>query len=280
LHIRGITSRAKLCIALAGALAITPRTSNAQLRPLEPIQWRLLTGGGTISAELGGSRLFDQRASLAGTEGKLSELGIFSLAWRTGRVVLEAAGTVQRIYDETGVFDTPYPDVEPSVDGRRHDSGDYRISTTVRLTPEAWATKAVVRFGTRLPTTDNTTGLDRDAVDFFSTVGAARVVDSFALSGEAGLGIHTTREQRFEQDDLFLYAVRGEYRGWIVNPSFALLGQMHGTTHSAIRGVENLGEMRLGLRAGNRKWVRVEFVRGYETFSPSSGVLLTAGWLK
>lgn len=273
-------SRAKLCFALTGALAIIPGSSHAQLRPLEPAQWRLFTDGASISAELGGSRLFNQRASLAGTEGKLWELGNFSLAWRTGRVVLEVAGTAQRVYDETGVFETPYPDVEPSNDGRRHDSGDYRLSTTVRLTPDEWATKAVVRFGTRLPTTDNTTGLDRDAVDFFSTVGAAGAFKSFALSGEAGLGIHTTREEQFEQDDLFLYAVRGEHRGWIVIPSVAFLGQMHGTTHSAIRGVENLGEIRLGLRAGIKKWVRVEFVRGYETFSPSSGVLLTAGLLK
>jgi hypothetical protein len=273
-------SRAKLCFALACALAVVPRASNAQLRPLEPAQWRLFTDGTTIAAELGGSRLFDQRASLAGTEGKLWELGNFSLAWRTGRVVLEAAGTVQRIFDETRAFEAPYPDVEPSDDGRRHDSGDYRISTTVRLTPDSWATKAAVRFGTRLPTTDNTTGLDRDAVDFFATVGAAGAVNAFALSGEVGLGIHSTREQRFEQDDLFLYAARGEYCGWVVTPSVALVGQMHGTTHSAIRGVENLGEMRLGLRAGNRKWLRVEFVRGYETFSPSSGVLLTAGLLR
>jgi hypothetical protein len=263
--------------ALACALAFIPRAAAAQLRPLEPTQWRLFTEGATISAELGGARLFDQRASLAGTEGKLWELGNFSLAWRTGRVVLEAAGTVQRIYDETGVFESPYPDVSPSDNGRRHDSGDYRISTTVRLTPDSWATSAVVRFGTRLPTTDNTTGLDRDAVDFFSTVGAAGVFNSLALSGEAGLGIHTTREERFEQDDLFLYAARGEYRRWVVIPSVAFLGQMHGTTHSAIRGVENLGEMRVGLRAGNRSWLRVEFVRGYETFSPSSGVILTAG---
>lgn len=275
-----MTGRARLCFAIIGALAFTPGASVAQLRPLEPVQWRLFTDGLTIAADLGGSRLFDQRASLAGTEGKLWELGNFSLAWRTGRVVIEAAGTAQRIYDETRTFESPYPEVEPSDDGRRHDSGDYRISTTVRLTPESWTTKAVVRFGTRLPTTDNTTGLDRDAVDFFSTIGAASAQKAFAVAGEVGLGIHSTREPSFEQDDLLLYSIRGEYRGWKVVPSVALLGQMHGTTHSAIRGVENLGEVRAGLRAGSRRWLRLEVVKGYETFSPSSGVLLTAGLLQ
>jgi hypothetical protein len=270
---------AKITFALIGILAILPRESGAQLRPLEPVQWRLFLDSATIAADVGSSRLLDQRASLAGFEGNLWELGNFSLAWRTGRVVIEVAGTTQRIFDETEQFETPYPDVEPSDDGRRHDSGDYRISTAVRLTPDSWATKGLIRFGTRLPTTDNTTGLDRDAVDFFATIGAASLRNQFAFSGEAGLGIHTTREERFEQDDLLLYSMRGEFRGWKVVPSVAILGQAHGTTHSAIRGVENLGELRTGMRIGSRKWLRVEVVKGYETFSPSSGIILTGGLL-
>jgi hypothetical protein len=43
--------------------------------------------------------------------------------------------------------------------------------------------------------------------------------------------------------------------------------------------VENLGELRTGLRIGSRKWLRVEVVKGYETFSPSSGIILTGGLL-
>ncbi len=225
------------------------------------------------------SRLFDQRASLAGTEGDLWELGTFAVAWRTGRVILEAAGTAQRRFNEESSFTAPYVDVKPGDDGKRHDSGDYRLSTVVRLTPDSWRSTGVLRFGTRLPTTDNTTGLDRDAIDFFATLGAAAEFGALSIAGEAGLGIHTTREQRFEQDDLFLYALRAEYRGHAVVPSLAAEGQLHGTTHSAIRGVENLGELRAGLRFGTRYWLRVEAVRGYETFSPSAGVILTAGIL-
>ena len=264
----------------AAVLNAYPLQVRAQLRPLEPAQWRLFEGSASIAGEIGGSRLFDQRASLAGTVGDLWEAGNFSLAWRTGRVILEAAGTAQRFFRETDTFSTPYPDVEPSDDGRRHDSGDYRVSTTVRLTPDRLPFAGLVRFGTRLPTTDNTTGLDRDALDFFATVGATGSVGALALGGEAGLGIHTTREQRFEQDDLMLYAFRGEYRGFLLTPSLAVVGQKHGTTHSAIRGVENLGEMRAGLRIGSSYWLRAEYVRGYETFSPSSGVIVTAGLIR
>lgn len=266
--------------AILAAFTLAPACAFAQLRPLEPMQWRLFEGNASIAGELGVARLFDQRASLAGTTGDLWEAGNFLVAWRTGRVVLEAGGTAQRYFRETASFDTPYPDVEPSDDGRRHDSGDYRVSTTVRLTPASFPFAGVVRFGTRLPTTDNTTGLDRDALDFFATIGTIVSRGSLAFGGEAGLGVHSTREESFEQDDLLLYSFRAEYRTSLVTPSLTVLGQKHGTTHSAIRGVENLGELRAGLRIGRKAWIRAELVKGYETFSPSSGVIVTAGLIR
>jgi hypothetical protein len=261
------------------ALALVPlfsASASAQLRPLNQTQWNLFDTRADVAATLGFSRLFDQRASLAGSSGHLWELGSFSLAWKTGRVVLEAAGTAQRIFKERSRFAAPYPDVRTTVDGGRHDSGDYRISTAVRLTPERWPVRGGLRFGTRLPTTDNETGLDRDAIDFFALLGGSSGIGFIVLTGEAGLGIHTTRETRFEQDDLFLYSLRAETRGRI-SPSVEVVGQKHGQGHREIRGVEDLGEVRLGLRAGQKRWIRVEGVKGFETFSPSAGVIVTAG---
>lgn len=234
----------------------------------------------SIAIEVGGSRLSEQRASLAGVTGNLVEVGNFTVAWRTGRVILEAAGTAQRFFHETGSFAAPYPDVEPAADGDRQDSGDYRISTAVRLTPSASPVLGMVRFGTRLPTTDNTTGLDRDAIDFFATIGSAGSRGPLAISGEAGLGIYSTREEQFEQEDVLLYSLRVEFRSSLFTPSIAVLGQKHGTTHESIRGVENLGEMRAGLRMGRHFWARAEYVRGYESFSPSSGFIVTAGVIR
>lgn len=230
-----------------------------------------------LTVEAGGSRLFDQRASLAGTTGTLTELGNVALAWRTGRVAIEAAGTTQRLFQEDSRFAAPYPDVDPARNERRHDSGDYRLSTAVRVTPDDFPITGVLRFGTRLPTTDNTTGLDRDATDFFATVGLNGTSGPFTVSGEAGIGIFGTREPKFEQDDLFLYVARAELTRGNWTPTATVIGQVHGYAHSAIRGVENLGEARLGLRFGRQLWLRVEGVRGYSTFSPSRGILLTAG---
>lgn len=274
------TALACASIAFATLAVAMPRRAGAQLRPLDQTEWRLFDENATLSARIGGSKLFEQRASLAGTTGDLWEIGTFSLAWRTGRVVLEVAGTAQLFFREDGRFAEPYPDVEPADGGHRHDSGGYRVSTTVRLTPERWPIAGAVRFGTRLPTTDNTAGLDRDAADFFVTVGASTSAGMLALSGEAGLGVNSTREARFEQDDLLLYSIKASLRGLPICPSVEALGQRHGPTHAAIRGVENLGEIRIGLRAGDRHWIRLEAVKGYETFSPSSGVIVTAGLLR
>ena len=76
-------------------------------------------------------------------------------------------------------------------------------------------------------------------MDFFATLGGAGSLRSLFLAAEAGLGIHSTREVRFEQEDVFVYSARAEVRGFDVVPSVAVLGQMHGPSHAAIRGVED-----------------------------------------
>lgn len=266
--------------AVAGAicaLAIHVAPAEAQLRPLEPMPSGFLAAGGTFTAEFGGAQFTGQRASLAGTEGTLTELGNFAFAWRTGRVAIEVGGTGQRLFRERSRFATTDPQVVPAPDGRRHDAGDVRIGTALRLTPDGARWTGVLRFGTRLPSTDNTTGLDRDATDFFLTLGARTHRGAMALAAEAGIGINGTREPRFEQDDLLLYAASAEFTRGAWTPGITVLGQMHGGEHPAIRAVEDLGEVRVGVRVGQRRWLRVEGVLGYTPFSPSGGIRLSAG---
>jgi hypothetical protein len=258
-------------------ITLSPTAAAAQLRPLDPFEWRMFEGGRTVSAQVGGGWLRDQRASLAGTAGTLVEAGNWRAFWRTGRVVLEAGGTVQRFFDEESRFAPAEPEVQPDDDGARRDAGDYRILTAVRLTDEGAPVAAALRFGARLPTTDNTVGLDRDATDFFATLGGRTARGRLAVQAEAGVGIFGTREDAFEQDDLLIYAVRAEYAAGPVVPMLTVVGQQVGTGHSEIRGNESLGEVRLGVRAGGRRWVLAEAVAGYTDFSPGVGVLVSVG---
>jgi hypothetical protein len=262
-------------------LAFWVDSAPAQLRPLDPLEWRMFDAGRTWSAEAGGSWLGGQRVSLVGSEGDLVEAGNFRAFWRTGRVVLEAGGTVQRLYDEKTVgLDAPDPEVEPDDDGKRRDSGDYRVATAVRLTSERAPVLAVLRFGARLPTTDNTVGLDRDATDFFATLGGRVARGPLLVGAEAGVGIFGTREREFEQDDLLVYALRAEYAAGPVVPTLTVVGQQVGAGHSEIRGNESLGEVRLGLRTAGRWFVRAEYVAGFREFSPDGGVLLSIGTIR
>ncbi|HYH81123.1 MAG TPA: hypothetical protein VEX86_15075, partial [Longimicrobium sp.] len=267
----------RTAVLLAAATVLLAPAARAQLRPLDAFDWRVLEGEGTVVVEAGGGRLGDQRASLAGTEGTLWEAGNVRAFWRTGRVVIEAGGTVRRIFGERGRFAAAEPFVTVDDDGKRADSGDYRIATAVRLTNEGAPVAALLRFGTRLPTTDNREGLDRDATDFFATLGGRMRRGPFALQAEAGVGIFGTRDPDFEQDDLLVYAVKAEYDAGIVVPSLSIVGQQVGAGHSEIRGNESLGEVRAGLRVGRREFVRAEVVRGYTDFSPGWGVLVSAG---
>lgn len=272
-------ARSVRVLGLAAALAVLSTSSApAQLRPLDPAEWRVWEGGRTVVAGVGGGGFTDQRASLAGTEGRLLEAGSFSVALRTGRVAFEAGGTVQRFFRDERVFAAPVGDAQPDRDGRRHDSGDYRIATVVRLTPEAAPALATLRFGTRLPTTDNKVGLDRDALDFFALLGGRARRGALAASAEAGISINGTRDPAWEQRDVLVYALGAEYAlspGLV--PTLSLVGNVPGLPERTPRGNEDLGEVRLGVRAGGRRWVRVELVRGYTEFSPSAGVIVAAG---
>jgi len=255
-------------------------TAGAQLRPLEPFAWRIFDDGVKISADSRIAGYQGQRASLAGTKGDLWEVPTMSFAWVSGRFAILASGTGIRIFSERERFRPPYRGVRPSPNGRRHDSGEYTIGTGVRLTPPHQRIDALLRFGTRLPTTNNETGLDRDATDFFATLVGRVRHRSLSVSLEAGLGITATRDSAFEQDDLLLYDARAEYDRGIVKPSITVVGQAHSPTHREFNGVEDLSEVRLGLRIGDRTWIRIEGIKGLETFSPAYGLSVGVGTLR
>ncbi|HEV2150209.1 MAG TPA: hypothetical protein VGR37_22615 [Longimicrobiaceae bacterium] len=265
-------------LSLALLLLAAASAAEAQLRPLDPTEWRVWEDGRTVVAGVGGGAFDDQRASLAGVEGRLLEAGNFSLVLRSGRVALEAGGTVQRFFRDERTFAAPHGDARPDDDGRRHDSGDFRIGTVVRLTPERAPALAVLRFGTRLPTTDNRVGLDRDATDFFALLGGRLYRGALAASAEAGVSINGSRDPGFEQRDVLVYTAAAEYAvSPVLSPTLSVVGNVPGLPRRTTRGNEDLGEVRLGVRAGGRRWLRAELVRGYTRFSPSAGVIVAAG---
>ncbi|MGH7459410.1 MAG: hypothetical protein ACREMA_00075, partial [Longimicrobiales bacterium] len=219
----------------------------------------------------------EQRASLAGAVGRLIELGEVRVLVRVGAVILEFAGTPQRFFQDDWVFAAPVGGARVApANGQRHDSGDYRVGTVVRLTPAEASWLTVLRFGARLPTTDNLVGLDRDQTDFYALVGTEHIKRRWRFAAELGLGIFGTRLSNFEQSDVLLYSGTLQYADNRLMPFVTVVGQ-DDFNDRHIRGNEDLSEMRAGLRLGKARWMEAAFVYGLREYSPGAGFWLGGG---
>lgn len=272
----------RICALLPAAAALcllaSPLPAGAQLRPLPPPEWELLDEGRVSVGRVGGALLMDQRASLAGTQGRLLELGDFSLSVRTGRTVIEVAGTALRLFDDEETFTSPFGGARESNGERRRDVGDFRVSTLLLLTDPERPAAAVLRFGTRLPTTDNEVGLERDRTDFFALLGGRFDGGDYLLGAEAGVGINGTHDPVLDQSDVLMYSASAAYTRWLVSPRMALVGHFDGMSGLNVRGNEELAELRVGARVGRRWWAEAEVVYGLQPFSPRTGLLVHAGF--
>ena len=271
-------STSRLLVAgVAALLMLAPDSLVAQLRPLDPIDWSVFEPGNTLAVRIGVGTYWRQRASLIGVDGRLLELGDFSVLWRSDRVALEASGALLRLFDEGNVYAPPMPGTTPPPAPRRRDTGDYRVAAALRLTPGAGSVMATLRFGTRLPTTNNRVGLERDQTDFFALLGGRLRRAGFSASAEAGVSLNGTRRPENEQQDVLVYALTATYQHDWIAPSVTLVGQAAGAHAPRVRGTEDLSELRVGLQVGQRHWIRVSLIKGLRDTSPRSGVTVYTG---
>jgi hypothetical protein len=266
-----------LCGGVIVVMLFDPgRAGAVQLRPIDPIDWAMFDTTSAVLAGFGFGILTEQPASLAGTRGSLLEAGNFRLALRSGRVGLELAGTLLRHFADETIETSPFTGADPPTGRARRDAGDIRAATVLQLSGPAMPVLLALRFGTRLPTTNDRTGLDRDRTDFFATFGARWTRGALAMGAESGVAIHGTRVNGVDQVDVWMYAVGLEYRAGMFTSHGVLVG--HNDVHRrVVRGNEDLTELRVGVRAGDRTWLAVSFVHGLADYSPGRGVLLMMG---
>ncbi len=274
----GRTVRAAL---LPGALLASlggSRPLAAQLRPLDPMDWRAFDPGTRVLGQLGGGLFFDQRASIGQIAGRLVEAPAAILSWTTGddgRVALRAIIHPLRVLRVDSSFGTPLPSAtrlaSPIVD-----AGDNALETVLRLAPARATASSLlaVRWGVRLSTHNERKGLDRHKTDFYATLGGRVVRGDLTLGGEAGLGVYGTQASSYDKALPFLYDASLRWRRGTIEPSLALVGQAAPTQ---IRGNEDLAELRAGLRLGRARFLDVTLVRGLARYGPRWGVLLSGG---
>lgn len=266
-------------VTCMASLPASPRPVSAQLRPLDPLEWRALSGSGSAHGAVGGGMFTGQRASLAGTRGTLLELGTWMITYRSGRFAFEFTGTaVRRFRDDERLTDAA-PAVDDTGLGMRTDAGDVRIGTVLRVAGAPDRHVLALRFGTRLPTPSDEPGLERDRTDFYATAaGRTFVASGLRLFGEAGVGIHSTIVQTYPQSDVLIYVAGAERRWNRGGLSAAIVG--HDDLHRrVIRGNEDLSELRLTGWLGSTRRLEATLVRGIAEFSPEWGLLVRFGAL-
>jgi hypothetical protein len=263
--------------ALVGLACIAwPTDAAAQLRPLEPLEWRIFDGQAAFIAGAGGAVLWDQPAPLAGTRGTLIEIGTYSLTLRSARIAIQLGGTALWRFTENDTTAPPVAVVEPA-DGTRYEPGPAFASTAFRFSPDTWPTDLVLRFGATIPTTSNESGLERDRTDFFALLGVRYRRGALSLTAENGVGINGTMQQGLPQSDVWTYAFGAAY----ALPAFVLaadfVGRQDGHSY-VIRGNEDLRELRVGFDLGGERWLRVRYIRGLaDDAAPAHGLVLGAG---
>ena len=267
---------APLALAFAG-LALLPAVAHAQLRPLDPFEWRILETGHNVVGSFGSGITFDQPVPLAGSEGRLLELGSYRLLWRSGRMGIDVAGVAVWHHTQQDSLEPPAAGVRPPENGVRKDFGPAIASAFIRLSSAQSSTALLVRFGARLPTTSHHSGLERDETDFFALAGARWGGESWALAGEAGVGIHGTVRDGYRQSDVLIYNVGLRRTLGPAAASASLVGHLDGHDWR-VRGNEDLSELRLGLQAGRSRWVQATYVRGVSGYSPDYGFYLGVGF--
>jgi hypothetical protein len=266
----------RLGLLLLNGAFVASVPARAQLRPIEPLPWEALGAeGATVRVGIGYH--VGARATLAGTRGSLLELADVAATWSLGRVALELGGTVMRSFDDDSTYATPVADARAPDGTRRTDTGEHRLGTIVRLSPAASPIDVVLRFGTRLPTTDNAQGLGRDQTDFYGTLGGRWRGGALELAGEAGVGVLETRLARPEQVDVLLYGARAGWLGERRRAWLEAVGQHDPRGGPELRGLEDLSEVRAVAELGAGRWIRLVLVRGLTRASPEAGVVAAVG---
>ena len=275
LVMRGRRQTAAAAFAML-ALGLAPKRADAQLRPLDGLEWRVFDNGIVMVGAAGMGVLWDIPAPLTGASGRLVEAGNYSVALRSGRIAIEASGTALWHFKEMRRTSTAANGVEPATDGARRDAGVATVATAFRASLPGWTTDLVLRFGASIPTTSDESGLDRDRTDFFATVGLRYPRGNFSFWMENGIGINGTTSPEYPQSDVWTFSFGTAYAMGPLRPSASLVGRQDG--HSwIVRGNEDQHELRLGVDVGSARWLSVQYIRGLSEFSPQHGLRLNVG---
>jgi hypothetical protein len=268
---------ARLFCALAFALALGG-VARAQQRPLITEDVDVLEPG-SLRVEVGIDFVQDAKFPASGLTGDLTRVGVIGVhVGLSPNVEFSVEGVAQNFLSINTRGASAFPLTVPAGENSTNDTGDFRLSTKIKLRNETRRGPALgFKFGVELPNSNEARGIGVNQTNAFGVIlmgkkfGRDGRLNTF---GNLGLGIYTAPTRLFTQNDMLLYGLGGIFR---VNKTVNLAAEVNGRANTrgggAPLGTESMSEFRLGLQV---KAAGLRFdaagIKGLTEFSPRSGV--------
>ena len=241
-----------LCgVAFAVALAGFSSTVVAQQRPLVTEDPETI-GSGRVLLESGLTLAHDYQNPASGLKGNLLSVPTIGVSLGVSSIAeLQIDGGLYNSLDITSRNPrAPLAFLLTGTGDSVHDFSNFVVATKVRLLSETPSRPAFgLRVATKLPNASSEKGIDIDTIDFYSSILAAKTVQSIRVVANVGVGILPDPVVGHHQNDLFTY---GLSLARAVTQEAEFVGELNGrvSTRSgeAFPGTESRGTLKFGGR--------------------------------
>lgn len=248
----------RLGMLLAITLAVAGVTG-AQDRPLRTTDTATVPPG-TLRVEVGFDFLQDVDFPLSGLSGDLTSVGVLNLRMGVGKIVeVQFEGAIQHFLDVKQQGASFVPALQLSGTNSTHDSGDFALSTKIRLLPESGHRPSfAVRFGFIMPNSNQARGIGTNTTNVFAVMVLGKHFGRLNVFGNAGVEILQAPNAKFSQNDVLVYGLAFSYP---IHRRVNLVGEVAGrhstrTIDVDLIGTESHSQARLGFQilAGGFQW--------------------------
>jgi hypothetical protein len=247
----------------------------AQDRPLQTTDTTTVPAG-TLRVQIGFDFLQDVDFPLSGLSGDLTSVGVLNLRMGVGKIAeIELEGAIQDFLDVKQRGASFVPLLQLSGTNSTHDTGDFALSTKIRLIPESGHRPSLaMRFGFIMPNSNQARGIGTNTTNVFAILILGKHFGKLNVFGNAGLEILQAPNAKFSQNDVLLYGLAFTYP---VHRRVNLVGEVAGrhstrTIDVNLIGTESRSQARLGLQvlAGGFQW-DLAGIAGLGSHDPRSG---------
>jgi hypothetical protein len=249
--------------------------SRAQDRPLRTTDTETVPAG-SLRTEIGFDFLQDLEFPLSGLGGDLTSVAVLNIRMGVGKIAEVAVeGAVQNFLDVKSRGPSFVPNLQLTGANSTHDTGDFALSTKIRLMPESGVRPSLAfRFGLILPDSNQARGIGTNTTNVYALGAVEKHIRKLKLFGNAGVEILQAPNALFSQNDVLMYGGAFSYP---VHRRFSVVGEVNGLYSSrkinaALIGTNSTGQGRFGVQifAGGFTW-DIAGIAGVNQHDPRTG---------